>query len=89
MSTLNILLIVWGVVTTVLAALIIYRSTVSMKETDQIFLNSSEQNLEEDQKVIQRKLARLAPYTKALGATSGILLAVGASLWLYQMAAGR
>jgi hypothetical protein len=89
MSTLEIVLIVWGIVTAILAALVIYRSTISMKETDQIFLSASEQNREQDQMAIQRSLARLASITKALGAASGILLAAGASLWFYQTISGR
>jgi hypothetical protein len=89
MSSLEIVLIVWGIVTAILAALVIYRSTISMKETDQIFLDSSEQTREQDQMAIQRRLARLAPITKTLGAVSGLLLAAGASLWFYQTISGR
>ena len=70
--------------TAVLAVLLIYRSTVSMKEDDQLFLDSAESNLEKEQKEVRRRLERLAPYTKILGATSGLLLVAMASFWVYE-----
>jgi uncharacterized membrane protein len=39
MSTLQMLLIVWGVLTVVLILLLIYRSTLTMHEDDQLFLD--------------------------------------------------
>jgi hypothetical protein len=83
-SPLRAAFIVWGAVTAVLAVLLIYRSTVSMKEDDQLFLDSAESNLEKEQKEVRKRLERLAPYTKILGATSGLLLVAMASLWVYE-----
>ena len=83
-SPLRAAFIVWGAVTAVLAVLLIYRSTVSMKEDDQLFLDSAESNLEKEQQEVRRRLERLSPYTKILGATSGLLLVAMASLWVYE-----
>ena len=83
-SPLRAALIVWGAVTAVLAVLLIYRSTVSMKEDDQLFLDSAQSNLEKEQKEVRKRLERLAPYTKILGATSGLLLVAMASFWVYE-----
>jgi Tfp pilus assembly protein PilN len=77
-------LIVWGAVTAVLAVLLIYRSTVSMKEDDQLFLDSAQSNLEKEQQEVRKRLEQLAPYTKILGATSGLLLVAMASFWVYE-----
>jgi hypothetical protein len=83
-SPLSAAMIVWGVVTAILIVLLIYRSLVSMKEDDQLFLDSAESNLEIEQKQVRARLARLAPYTKILGATSGVLLVAIAGIWVYE-----
>ncbi|HEV3329803.1 MAG TPA: hypothetical protein VG096_02405 [Bryobacteraceae bacterium] len=76
-------LILWGVVTALLVALLIYRSLIAMKEDDQLFLDPAASNLEKEQQQVRMRLARLAPYTKILGATSGLLLVATAGLWVY------
>jgi hypothetical protein len=84
LSALSTVLVVWGVVTTALAVLLIYRSTISMKEEDQLFLDSAQSNLEKEQQEVRTRLARLTPYTAILGVTSGLLLVATAGLWVYQ-----
>ena len=54
-STLTNLLIVWGVLTAVLVILLIYRSTLAMREDDQLDLSNSESHMQiEQQQVIAR-----------------------------------
>lgn len=84
LSALSTILVLWGVVTTILAVLLIYRSTISMKEDDQLFLDSAQSNLEKEQQEVRTRLERLTPYTMILGAASGLLLMVTAGLWVYQ-----
>jgi len=79
----TVTLILWGVVTALLVVLLIYRSLVSNREDDQLFLDSATSNLEHEQQQVRMRLARLAPYTKILGATSGLLLMATAGLWVY------
>jgi hypothetical protein len=76
MTLLNWIFVAWSVVTTALVLLLIYRSTVSMKEDDQLFLDPAERQLEEEQKEIRRTLDRLSPALRVLGFGSGGL-AVG------------
>jgi len=64
--------------------LLIYRSTISMKEEDQLFLDSAESNLQKEQEEVRSRLERLRPYTAILGVTSGLLLVASAGLWVYQ-----
>ncbi len=82
MTPLETVLILWGVVTGLLAVVLIYRSLISMKEDEQLFLSGGNSNMEEEQKQIQKRLRRLAPYTKALSACSGLLLIASAGMWL-------
>jgi hypothetical protein len=84
LSPLNAVLVIWGVVTAILAVLLIYRSTISMKEDDQLFLDSAQSNLEQEQREVRMRLQKLTPYTMILGVTSGVLLALSAGMWVYE-----
>jgi hypothetical protein len=77
------LLIAWAVLTTVLVLLLIYRSTLTMHEDDQLFLSEGESQMEADQVETLRKISRVTPYVQALGAASAVLIAVIAGMWLY------
>jgi hypothetical protein len=84
LSPLNAVLIIWGVVTAALAVLLIYRSTISMKEDEQLFLDPAQSNMEQEQRDVRMRLQKITPYTTVLGVTSGVLLAVSAGLWVYE-----
>ena len=77
-------LVVWGVLTTVLIILLIYRSTLTMHEDDQLFLGESESHMEREQIEIMHKLNKVTPVVKWLGAVSGVLILVIAGMWIYQ-----
>jgi hypothetical protein len=84
MSTLTILLIVWGVLTAVLILLLIYRSTLSMHEDDQLFIDDSSKNLREEQESLQLRMNRVTPWVRILGAVSGVLIIVIAGMAVWQ-----
>ncbi len=75
-SPIYAMLIAWGAVTTVFIVLIIYRSLISMREDDQLFLGAGEAQLEQEQREVITKLQRLSPYMKGFGIASVGLLAV-------------
>jgi hypothetical protein len=76
--------VAWGVVTTVLVILLIYRSTLTMQEDDQLFLGESESHMEKEQIEIMAKVNKITPLVKWMGAASGVLLLVIAGLAVYQ-----
>ncbi len=84
MSTLIMLLIVWGVVTVVLILLLIYRSTLSMHEDDQLFLDESSKNLREEQEQVLARMNKVTPWVRILGAASGLLILVIAGMAVWQ-----
>jgi len=84
MSLLTVLLSIWGVLTGVLVLLLIYRSTLSMHEDDQLFLNDAESHLQVEQTELQRRMNRIQPILRVLGAGSGLLILVIGVLWLCQ-----
>jgi uncharacterized membrane protein SpoIIM required for sporulation len=83
-STLTSLLIVWGVLTAVLIILLIYRSTLAMREDDQLFLNESESHMQIEQQQVIARLNKVNLPVRILGAASGLLILVIAGLWIYE-----
>jgi hypothetical protein len=84
MDAMKVLLVLWGVLTTVLAVLLIYRGTLSMHEDDQLFLDSAESHLEKEQQELTLRMNRLRPYVNTLAASSGGLMLVMVGLWLWR-----
>jgi len=84
MSTLFELLIVWGVLTAALIALLIYRGTLTMHEDDQLFLGDSEAHMAREQVEIMAKVNKLGPFVKVLGTLSAVLILAIAGIAVYQ-----
>ncbi len=82
--SLAMLLIVWAILTTILVILLIYRSTLTMREDDQLFLDDSGSHMEQEQKELLQKVNKLTPIVNVLGATSGLLILVIAGIWVYR-----
>ncbi len=83
MSPLVGLLIVWGVLTAILIILLIYRSTLTMREDDQLYLSDSESHMQKEQTEILTRVNKLTPMVRILGAASGVLILVIAGMALY------
>ena len=78
------LLMAWGLITIALVALLVYRTTLSSKEDDQLYLNKAEVSMMgSDQAVLISRLNRLSKPIAALAILSGILLLASASLWVW------
>jgi uncharacterized membrane protein SpoIIM required for sporulation len=84
MSPLGWMATVWGVLTAVLVILLIYRSTLTMQEDDQLFLDDTKSAMEQEQAELMSKVNKLNPFVKVLGAASGIMFLVLAGMFIYQ-----
>jgi hypothetical protein len=84
MTLMTVLAIVWAVLTTVLVLLFIYRSTLTMHEDNQIFLDDAEAMLEEEQIVLRTRMNRLTPILRTLMAMSGALILIMAGIFVYR-----
>lgn len=84
MNPLDMLFIAWGAITALLICVLIYRSALSTREGDQIFLDASENTMANEQRAIVARLQRLSTPITALAAISGALLLAMAGFWLYQ-----
>jgi len=84
MISLFSLMVVWGVLTTILIILLIYRSTLTMREDDQLFLDEAESQMEQEQAELMSKVRKVNPLVRVFGGLSGLLIIVIAGLWIYQ-----
>ena len=86
MNTNVVLLAVWGSVTLILLALLVYRSRLTRQESDWIDLTGDER---EDrairtQRTIEKKVDKLTWPIRGLGALSVVLLLAILGVWVYQ-----
>jgi hypothetical protein len=84
MSLMTMLLIVWAGLTTILVILLIYRSTLTMQEDDQLFLDDTASHMQQEQTALLKKLQTLQTPVRLLGGASGLLILVIFGLWLWQ-----
>jgi predicted ABC-type exoprotein transport system permease subunit len=77
------LLVIWSVLTAVLVVLLIYRSTLTMQEDDQLFLGEAEAHMEKEQADLMRRVDRITPYVQWLGASSVVLILIIAAIAVY------
>ncbi len=85
MSPLMILAIVWGVVTAVLIVLLIYRSTLTMHEADQLFLDEAESHMQKEQTELLDRMHKIQPMVRLFGAASGFLVLVIAGWFVWDI----
>jgi predicted ABC-type exoprotein transport system permease subunit len=80
----TLLLSAWALVTAVLVILLIYRSTLTIHEDDQLFLAAAEDHMAQEQKELMERVNKLQPLVRLFGAASGGLILVLAGVWIYR-----
>jgi hypothetical protein len=75
--------IVWAVITAALIIVLIYRSTLSMHEDDQLFLDESTANVRAEQEALLKRMNKITPLVRILAGASGLLILVLAGMWVY------
>jgi len=83
-STMYALVVAWSAVTILLICVWIYRSALENREGDQIFLDSAEESMAQEQRALVARIERLSAPIKSLIVLSSALLLVIAGIWLYQ-----
>jgi hypothetical protein len=78
------LAVIWGIFTVGLIILLIYRSTLTMHEEDQLYLDDANSHLQQEQTELLVKVNRLTVPVWVMGAGSGLLLLVLAGMFIYQ-----
>ena len=77
------LLIAWGIVTAFLISLLFYRSMLTRREDDQLFIDESSSSLATEQAQLIAKVNRINPVVKMVGATSALMILVVAGWAVY------
>ena len=83
MSTMMMLGVLLAVLAAALVIVLIYRSTLSMHEDDQLFLDESTASLRAEQEALLKKMARMTPIVRVLTAATVVLALVMAGMWVY------
>lgn len=81
---LTTLLVIWAVLTLLLIVLLIYRSTLSMHEEDQLYLDEAEAHMAREQEEIHAKIARISMPVRVLGGASALLILLIVGIFAYQ-----
>jgi hypothetical protein len=78
------LLVAWGIVTAILVCVLIYRSMLSNREEDQIFLDAATQSIANEQRALVTRIEKLSRPITALVVASAVLLVAVAGVWIWQ-----
>jgi Tfp pilus assembly protein PilN len=81
---LTMMLVVWAVLTALLIILLIYRSTLSMHEEDQLFLDDAQKQMEQEQTEIHTRFNKTQVPMRVLSAASGGLILLIACMWVWE-----
>ena len=84
MTPLTWLMAIWGVLTAILVVLLIYRSTLSMHEDDQLFLSNPDSPMHTEQTELLARMDKLRPMLKIFGTASGAMILVIGAVFVYQ-----
>jgi hypothetical protein len=77
------LFIAWGIVTALLIVLLFYRSTLTKQEDNQLFIDESARSRATEQRQLIAKVNRINPLVTMAGATSGLMILVMVSWFVY------
>src|ERR1700675_684551 len=84
LMTLTIVAVIFGVFAIGLVLLLIYKSTLTMRRDDQLFLDDASSHMHAEQTELLAKVNRLNIPVRILSVGSGIFLLVLVAMWLYQ-----
>jgi multisubunit Na+/H+ antiporter MnhB subunit len=75
---------IFGLFAVGLIVLLIYKSTLTMHEDDQLFLDASNSHMQEEQTELLTKVNRLTIPVRVFGIGSGVFLLAFLALLIYQ-----
>jgi Mg2+ and Co2+ transporter CorA len=84
MEPMSVLMTIWALLTAALVVVMIYRTVLTMHEDDQLFLDSAESHLEQEQRQLAARMNRVQPFITVLGTSSGLLMLLMAGLWIWR-----
>ena len=85
-SPIEIVAVLWGIVTALYFVLFLYRSIVGLKEEDTLYLSAGEAKMEAQQREVMKQITRLDGYSHRLGYAALVMTVVLAGMWVYSVA---
>jgi hypothetical protein len=82
--TLTVVAVIFGVFAIALILLLIYKSTLTMRRDDQLFLDDASSHMHAEQTELLAKVNRLTVPMRVFSIGSGVFLMVLAAMWFYQ-----
>jgi hypothetical protein len=82
-SSLELLIVVWGVVSVFLIGLVIHPSILGFREVDRIFVEGEGKVLQKEQVQTLRSISHIDPWIKGFIWLSGGLLLLIFAIWIY------
>jgi len=82
--TLTVVAVIFGVFAICLIVLLIYKSTLTMHEDDQLFLDDASSHMHEEQTELLAKLHRLIIPVRTFSIGSGVFFLVLVAMLIYQ-----
>ena len=84
MTTLTLVAIVFGIFAIGLILLLIYKSTLTMHEDDQLFLDEANSHMQEEQTELLSKVNKLTIPMRVFSIGSGVFLLAFLAMLIYQ-----
>ena len=82
--TLTVVAVIFGAFAIGLILLLIYKSTLTMRRDDQLFLDDASSHMHDEQTQLLAKVNRLTIPMRAFGIGSGVFLLVLVAMLIYQ-----
>ena len=82
--TLTIVAVIFGLFAVGLIVLLIYKSTLTMHEDDQLFLDEANSHMQEEQTELLSKVSKLTIPMRVFSIGSGVFLLAFLALLIYQ-----
>ncbi|MFZ0734946.1 MAG: hypothetical protein WAM79_21700 [Candidatus Sulfotelmatobacter sp.] len=82
--TLTVIAVVFGIFAIGLILLLIYKSTLTMHEDDQLFLDEANSHMQQEQTELLMKVNRLTIPVRIFSIGSGVFLLVLVAMLIYQ-----
>jgi len=87
MTTLTVMLSIWGLIVVAFIALMIYRGHLTQYETDQLFLNETSPSIvHQENDAIIRRVKMIQPICTGVGTLALLMTVAIIAVWIMQMA---
>ena len=85
LSPIEIVAVLWGIVTIPFLILFLYRSIVGMHEEDNLYLSEGEARFEAQQREVMKHITKLDAYSHKLGIAALAMTVVLAGVWVFSV----